>query len=358
MKYIISEGIVSEEKRFNAFGKARGDANSILTSKGFKFLDIPTKSGVEKNKLKKYKQYIQYIKNSSIWKKELKKLNQDDYVLIQYPIINNCLFLPNIIKKYSKKINFILLIHDLDSIRFKEASDRSFLYKRRVKSEDTKLCIYSKYIISHNESMTKELIDNGVNKDKIINLGLFDYLDKKNVKAKIDYNSGVIIAGNLSTKKAKYLGKLGSLKGTNFNLYGINFDENCISDNINYKGAFSPEELLENLEGSYGLVWDGDSIDQCDGAWGNYLKYNDPHKASLYLSTGLPIVVWKKSALAKFVEENKVGIAVNSLDEIKTVTKKISKSEYTEMSNNVWKISQKLKKGYFLSTAIDKIFKK
>ena len=42
------------------------------------------------------------------------------------------------------------------------------------------------------------------------------------------------------------------------------------TDDFDY---FLPEELIENLEGSLGLVWDGNTIETCDGPFGNYLRY-------------------------------------------------------------------------------------
>ena len=44
--------------------------------------------------------------------------------------------------------------------------------------------------------------------------------------------------------------------------------------NIIHKGVFKPEELPRVLDGSYGLVWDGDSLDECSGNIGEYLKIN------------------------------------------------------------------------------------
>jgi hypothetical protein len=32
-----------------------------------------------------------------------------------------------------------------------------------------------------------------------------------------------------------------------------------------------PEELIKNLQGRYGLVWDGDALDTCSGLTGEYL---------------------------------------------------------------------------------------
>ena len=126
-------------------------------------------------------------------------------------------------------------------------------------------------------------------------------------------------------------------------------------DNIFYKGKFKPEELLDYLEGSFGLVWDGISLDTCTGGFGEYLKYNNPHKVSLYLTAGIPVVVWEQSALAKFVKENNVGITINSLNELKDKIDNITDEEYQAMLENTKQISEKTKNGKFLMEAINKI---
>ena len=60
------------------------------------------------------------------------------------------------------------------------------------------------------------------------------------------------------------------------------------------------------MDQNFGLVWDGTSLDGCNGRYGEYLKFNNPHKTSLYLSCGIPVIIWKEAALADFVEEHKV----------------------------------------------------
>lgn len=357
MKYLIVEGEVTEVQKYNAFGKARGDACKILEEQGFKCLNIPTKNGVQTKKTRKPLQYIQYFKNYIIWKKSLEALKKDDLILIQYPVINNSLFFTKLLKKHSKRINIVILIHDLDSIRFRVCKTKSMLNKARVYHEDKSIGKYSRFVISHNTSMTKELVSMGVDNNKIINLELFDYLENENARATVRDTEGIIIAGNLSIDKANYISKLKSIKNTKFNLYGVNYDKKCNGKNIDYKGAFLPDELIENLKGSYGLVWDGDSIERCNGMWGNYLKYNNPHKTSLYLAAGLPVIVWEESALSQYIMKNNLGFSVKNLDEINEKAKKISKKEYLQMCTNVERVSKKLKQGYFLSTAINKIEK-
>ena len=88
---------------------------------------------------------------------------------------------------------------------------------------------------------------------------------------------------------------------------------------------------------------------------GNYLRYNNPHKLSLYLSSGLPVIVWKDSAEANFVEKNGVGLAVNSLFELSERLEKLSQDEYLQLVTNAKNIMKKLKEGYYLKSAVNKI---
>ena len=102
-------------------------------------------------------------------------------------------------------------------------------------------------------------------------------------------------------------------------LYGINYDEqNITSLNVEYKGAFLPNEIPSKLEGSFGLVWDGDSTDGCNGASGDYIRYNNPHKLSLYISSCLPVIVWSQAAIADFVRQHNIGFCVDKLIDIRT----------------------------------------
>ena len=78
---------------------------------------------------------------------------------------------------------------------------------------------------------------------------------------------------------------------------------------------------------------------------------------SLYLSSGLPVIVWKDSAEANFVEKNGVGLAVNSLFELSEMLGEISQDEYLQMATNAKNIMKNLKEGYYLKTAVNKIIK-
>ena len=137
-------------------------------------------------------------------------------------------------------------------------------------------------------------------------------------------------------------------------LYGKHFDQERANGwkHIHYNGLFTPEQLINEVEGDFGLVWDGDSLDQCSGNWGEYLLINNPHKASFTLRMGLPVIIWKKAALAPFIEKNHVGICIDSLRDLNRILENLSTEEYNEMRHNAELMSEKIGTGYFTHRAM------
>ena len=109
------------------------------------------------------------------------------------------------------------------------------------------------------------------------------------------------------------------------------------------------------MEGSFGLVWDGVSAKTCEGIYGNYLRVNNPHKTSLYLASGIPVIIWKEAALADFIEKQHCGILVDSIDDITEKIKKMSDQEYCEIQKNVCDIGKKIRDGYFYKKALESV---
>ena len=103
------------------------------------------------------------------------------------------------------------------------------------------------------------------------------------------------------------------------------------------------------------MVWDGDSLEECHGDFGSYLKYNTPHKASFYLRAGLPIIVWKESAVAPIIKKYGCGIAVGSLRELNEILPHLSEDKYSNMRQNAIKMAERLNQGYFLRKALQNV---
>ncbi|MBQ6486159.1 galactofuranosyltransferase [Candidatus Saccharibacteria bacterium] len=353
MKYVTVEGMDSEESRFNAVEKARTDIEKVAEKLGYKRLNIPTVFGVKTKKWQKPIQLYHYKNNARKWNKIFNSLEKDDTILIQYPLINTAFNFFEIVKKYSSKVKVIVVVHDLESLRFKDDPEKSQAYLKRVNENDLNVLNSAYKVISHNEKMSSSLIKMGVKKEKLVNLGVFDYLYDKKTCAKTGLDDGIIIAGNLKiAEKSGFLKDLKTIKGSSFNLYGVNFDKKCEGENIDYRGAFKPDELISHLSGSFGLIWDGPSVKTCTGQFGKYLKINNPHKTSLYLASGLPIIIYKDAALAPFVEKNGLGITVKSLDEIPGKLKKITKKDYEKMLKNVEKVKKDVRTGKFFEKAL------
>lgn len=108
------------------------------------------------------------------------------------------------------------------------------------------------------------------------------------------------------------------------------------------------------MEGDYGLVWDGAELNCCAGTVGEYLKYNNPHKVSLYIASEMPIIIWEKAALAKFVKDNNIGITVSSLYELPEVLSKVTKQEYQMYKYNLSRLSADVKNGNILQRHFQK----
>jgi len=206
-------------------------------------------------------------------------------------------------------------------------------------------------LIAHNPVMKSVLVDKGISEKKIVSLGIFDYLiPNYQDKEDLSKEGAIIVAGNLAQEKAGYLYELPARPA--YNLYGVGFDESRKLSNATYFGSFLPDELPSALEGSFGLVWDGDSSKTCSGVFGEYLKYNNSHKASLYLASGFPIIVWGQSALANFVLEKECGISVESLLDLEEVLDNLSQEEYQDLIKNAKSVGQKIREGSYLLSAL------
>lgn len=272
-------------------------------------------------------------------------------IIIQETGSNRILFVMLLIKKllFLNQHTYVGLIHDLINLR--EGKER--------KEEKKMLYIYD-YLISHNERMTNYLVQAGFYKSKIADIEVFDYLVDFTPKSKLNFrnnNVTIVFAGNLTPSKAGFVYKLNRIVSSeiNINLYGVNYDFHLAANNLNYKGSFDPDKLPGIIDGHFGLIWDGDELDRCEGNYGNYLKFNNPHKLSLYVASRLPIIIWKQAAMSHFVLANKIGIVVESLLDLEVTIKKISLADYQEMIENIDKTADRLYKGDYTNKAINSI---
>lgn len=343
MRYILCEKV---KNKFNAGSKARIDAETIAIKNGYKKIQLFS-SGRHK--------IIIVVEIMMGCLKAISLCKKDDSLLIQYPyypeIVNRLFFRFLGFGKKIKRYKITLLIHDVISLRYAVESKEAF--NQKLNTEINNMAVFD-YVICHNSSMVK-LLSGVQEKSQYINLQLFDYLyDGVSYPRKMDRQIKVIIAGNLSKTKASYLYKLPETNYVQFCLYGNGFEEKK-QKNVDFKGTYPPEELIRHLDGQYGLVWDGSSIESCEGSSGLYLKYNNPHKMSLYIAAGLPIIIWEQAALAGFVVSNGIGVAIKSITELDEVLSKVTEEQYDHMIHNVSNLRESVINGDHLTVALEKI---
>ena len=317
MKYVIQHRVGNGK---NAGSKAIRDVTCILTGLGYNSLNI-------------YKRFYHH------WWSLFKMwytLKKGDVVFLQWPFYYMSTSVMTFILKM-KKVDLTILLHDINSLRN---------VKSHIKEEDT-LLDYANKIIVHTNAMKNYLVSKKVEESKIFVLTSFDYITEEETP-KRELSNIIVYAGNLLKSKFLRIIPVDSY-GLKFNCYGL--PANVIPDHLSYNGAFSPENT-SILKGSWGLVWDGNSTDTCSGINGEYLRINSPHKLSLYIVSGLPLIVWEHSALADYVIKNNLGITVKSIMEISDKLNKIRKKEYKEIQDAVRKEAIELKNGNHLKQAI------
>ena len=63
------------------------------------------------------------------------------------------------------------------------------------------------------------------------------------------------------------------------------------------------------------------------------------------------MIVWDQAAIAEFVVNNGVGIAVSSLNDLASTLQEITEQEYEKMRSNAVQVGVRLKSGDYLKKA-------
>jgi len=317
-----------------AKSKARADVMEILERTGYHAVYFPKVSSLA--------EIVKFCRALS------KIVGRNSHLVLEYPCIPRRRIWVISTFKFLKRIKLYGVIHDISDLRFpeyKQFSDMFFLSRFDG-------------LISHNEAMTQWLRSRGYKKP-IVNLGVFDYCLKEGrnfSESSLGGKLKVLYAGNLSYSKATYIYNkdLGKFDSFQLCVYGQHFEKERLNGSmVTYKGVFNPDapDLTEKYH--FGLIWEGESIETCTGQFGQYIRFNNPHKFSLYLSLNLPVIVWEEAAIASFVKENGIGFTISSIDELAGLAGRISGEDYLRYLSNISCLAEKVRSGHFLDKAIN-----
>ncbi len=349
MKYFIQDRPARDDSARTAFSKARTDAERICANEGWQALSLPADdtdyagAGII-GKLRGH-----FVRRK-VWADALAPLGAGDTLFLQLPILYNCVFLSGVLRRaQARGVRVTALVHDLEALRMCLEEHVSLAMRLRMRLEETGVLRRCDRIIVHNDRMAALLAERGLTRGRMIPLGIFDYLaDKTAPAAADDGGRELVVAGNLSPEKAGYLYALP--EGVTLALYGVRYAGDA--SGCRYVGSYPPDELPAALRGGFGLVWDGPSAGTCEGVYGAYLRYNNPHKTSLYLAAGLPVAIWEDAALAELVTREKVGIAASSIAEAARLARELPEDEYAVLRKNARRFGEKLRQGAFLRDAL------
>ena len=332
---------VMKNDEFNAGSKARNDVRDIAVGLGYR-----TKVVFNRN----HNNILKAVELTGALLSMGGSIEDGCDVILQYP------YNIKLVKLFTKQMQrlrakrgcrVIFLLHDVYYLRGDQAESVESL-----KRDELSCFNQVDALIVHNDVMKARLSRDGVT-TPMVSLGFFDYLTDRPCFAQEPHDRvRVDFAGRLSKEKSGFIYDYAPPERIEMNLYGQH--DSAIPTAYHYQGSFEPAELVGCLRGDYGLVWDGETSASCVGNFGEYLKYNNPHKASLYLAAGKPIVVWKESALAKAVERMGIGRCVANLNELETLPA-YGSAEYAAMAEKVAAVSRQLRDGGMLKRVLREI---
>ena len=329
----------------HAGSKPKLDISDILVSNGFNPIFLPKKK-IWGNRLsvllgtiflggrRIIKLFLGFPSNSIIF------INHPfDFVSMNYAF-----------PRIAKRNKVILINHDVDFCRFAGNAD----WQKREGAEKYKRLYNHAAGLIVPVPTIDVLREIGVSVPIISPLKIFPYLLEVSKIKDRQFDHSIAFTGNY--EKAKFVnGWMALDRSYKIELMGVKGDKLELNGDSIYKGSFDADVVPFKVESSFGLVWDGDSVDSCTGNYGNYLRYNSPHKLSLYLAIGIPVFIWREAGMAGFVEENKVGFLIGSLSDIDKILADMTEEKYKEMQENIKPIQKKITDGSYLVEALDDV---
>lgn len=283
------------------------------------------------------------------------RVKSGDTIFIQYPLYISYPAFWQVIRylKHAKKCKLIFIVHDINSLRIDpKVGMKGMGHTNNEKvslSNELRILRTGSEILVPTMAMRDFIRSTNKISGRITVFGLYEHLSSSQTMPVFQKKQTMVFAGNLN--KADFLTEL--TKSTfHYEVYGNRPSTFSLPPNLDYRGSYPSEELSDQFTGGFGLVWDGSSIDKISGVIGNYLRYNSPFKASMFLASGMPLVVWKQSAIADLVKQNNLGLTVDSLAEAENEIQLLTDEEYNILVNNARSFGFQLRQGVQFTKAL------
>lgn len=268
-------------------------------------------------------------------------------VLFQHPLYAGMNKLLVKLLRYQKSITVVCFIADINGL--KHGNDA--ILQKEIRQFNA-----YRYFIVHNLAM-QQWLQQQVQHQRSTTISFFDFLTTPTTQERAR-NTSIAFAGNL--EKSSFLEKMDQVSkhcpSLSFNVYGPHVTaamQACA--NVHYKGVVEPYALPQVLEGAFGLIWDGEGVEQPEGSMGHYMQYITHHKTSLYILSHMPIIVYEQAGAAALVAQYNIGITIRSLFEIEEKLQALSDAGYQQMVDNTRDLARQIATGNCLSQALKEI---
>ena len=264
----------------------------------------------------------------------LQQVNTNDIVLHQFPSYMSEKFEVQFAKTLkARQVKRAILIHDIEPLR---------LMKHPIWDFD----LFNLYdvVIVHSQAMKVQLQSLGITSQFIIQ-PLFDYLGLS--YSLVSFSHEINFAGTF--QKSPWLQQA---QNVHINLFGAKpkkWRDTTFPANVTYKGNLDPEQLIMAFRDGFGLIWDNDFEDK---TYKTYTKYNAPHKASLYIRAGLPLIAWHESAIGQIIAEQEIGFVIDKLNQLPAQLSETTAAQFNLWQQNMQPLAQQLASGYFTKATL------
>lgn len=315
-------------------GVGYSDIETILQRNGYTPIEFPQQHAT--GPLAKIRRLLFFIRS-------LRKLSQQAEVVFLFPIYAK--LIQHFVNRLSKRkdLTLICIIGDMEGLRDNDP--------QLLQAEINTLRRF-RYFVVHNPAMAAWL-EKHIGPANCATLNFFDFLSE-GIPPERSLTYDISFAGNLN--KSAFVQQLHQITTTSprltFHIYGDSTVSFPTNDHILHHGLSSPYQLPATIKGSFGLLWDGEATERLSGPYGTYLHLNSPHKLSLYILAGLPVITSGDTAAATYIKRYQIGLLINSLDELQTAIDAITPSQYQIMVSNMLPLTKNIREGKNLLTAL------
>lgn len=259
------------------------------------------------------------------------RLARTAVLLTQHPLgrVNDVL-----LARWARRTRSIVLVHDLESLRRAEYAARE---QHVLKSYDV--------VVVHTEAMAAHL-QRSLPRTTTVVLGCFDYLvpEPPALAPLTDRPSALHVVGRLGPDKAAYLYALDAL-ALPVRAYGHGCVVERLPAGVSWQGVLDMDRPSLPARDGFGVMWDGTSAKGLQGSMGTYLRYNSPHKFSMYMALGLPVIVPNGAALSALVEREGLGLVCGSIAEAAVAAAALPADRWRAMGAAVERLRERLLSG-------------